>query len=393
MYYFPTAGQKLILDMWLDKSSSPMHALHMGFGIGSFIVPEISNPFLAVPAPTLSPSSLNSTLNSTLTPGTLATSSSPSPSLTTILSSMTVRYLKDTSIEWAYLIVSVITVVISVVFYVYQFVVRDQRLARLGSINNEVRMDRGDRERKLLATDTNRNDSRSALVIGTLKSFIKISDPGKCTGGRRAYGSFIFLFLFLYFFTAVGGERIYGKFLRTYSIDALNFNGDDATRLNTAFWISFSLGRFSGFIAAKWIPIRLLMIIEACACLVTAVLLNIFSYNNSTMLWVFSMPMGFFIAPLFPTGIAWGNFHIEMTGMAITFCLLGGGLGGMSYMWIIGYLYDHYGYRTFLYQIGGFGACAVLFAFILLFIGCGQGSRFENKIEFSETIDVDNEKA
>ena len=29
-----------------------MHALHLGFGIGSFIVPEISNPFLAELKPT-----------------------------------------------------------------------------------------------------------------------------------------------------------------------------------------------------------------------------------------------------------------------------------------------------------------------------------------------------
>ncbi|XP_060078338.1 sodium-dependent glucose transporter 1B-like [Ylistrum balloti] len=377
------SGQKLILDMWLDKASSPMHALHLGFGIGSFIVPEIANPFLAEPAPTLSSSGVNTTTNRTYnfisSMSSRPTTFHPTPTSKPL--STTIEYVKGSRIEWAYLIVSIITAVTSLVFYFYQY---NDRKTKTNSTKND---------------DTNMSEKRPGnhvvsqqnRFVNTLKSFVKIANPGSCTGGRKMYGVVIFMFLFLYFFTVVGGERIYGKFLRTYAIDELNFNGDDATLLNTAFWISFSGGRFAGFVTARWIPIRTLMIIEACGCLVSAAILNFFAYNNSTLLWVFSMPMGFFIAPLFPTGIAWGDFHVEMTGMAITFCLLGGALGGMSYMWVIGYLYDNYGYRTFLYLTGGFGGFIVLFAFILLFIGCGQGNRFEKKEEDSEN-EVENTK-
>ncbi|XP_021347335.1 sodium-dependent glucose transporter 1B-like [Mizuhopecten yessoensis] len=376
------SGQKLILDMWLDKASSPMHALHLGFGIGSFIVPEIANPFLAVPAPTLSTSGVNATVNMT---STLQTSTTTGPLSTTI------EYVKDSRIEWAYLIVACISVIVSFAFYFYQY--NDRR--KPTNFSEDVNMKISDKEIESHANASDGNATQTKSFIGTLKSFVKIANPGSCTGGRKMYGVVIFMFLFLYFFTAVGGERIYGKFLRTFAIDELNFDGDDATLLNTAFWISFSCGRFTGFVTARWIPIRTLMIIEACGCLVSAVLLNVFAYNDSTLLWVFSMPMGFFIAPLFPTGIAWGDFHVEMTGMAITFCLLGGALGGMSYMWIIGYLYDNYGYRTFIYLTGGFGACIVLFAFILLFIGCGQGNRFAKNEEFSEDViekEIENTK-
>ncbi|XP_033724858.1 sodium-dependent glucose transporter 1A-like [Pecten maximus] len=370
------SGQKLILDMWLDKASSPMHALHLGFGIGSFIVPEIANPFLAVPAPTLSTSGVNVTTNITYTIYNSSTPSTASTSSTSKPPSTTVEYVKGSRIEWAYLIVSIITAALSFVFYFYQYSTRRAKT----NYSNEV--DKNTSHKRIENQESNKEPKS---CVSTFNSFVKIASPGSCTGGRKLYGVVIFTFLFLYFFTAVGGERIYGKFLRTYAIDELNFDSDDATLLNTAFWISFSCGRFSGFVTARWIPIRALMIIEACGCLVSAVLLNIFAYNDSTLLWVFSMPMGFFIAPLFPTGIAWGDFHVEMTGMAITFCLLGGALGGMSYMWIIGYLYDNYGYRTFLYLTGGFGACIVIFAFILLFIGCGQANRFEKNDSEDDT--------
>lgn len=370
------SGQKLILDMWLDKASSPMHALHLGFGIGSFIVPELANPFLAVPAPTLSTSGANATSNAT---------QSYSSSMTSTASTMeppstTIEYEKGSRIEWVYLIVSIITVSLSVVFYFYQY----------NSLKSKTKSS-NDSDIKEKSSKIKEDQKESGFFVNKFKSFVKIADPGSCIGGRRVYGIVIFMFLFLFFFTVVGGERIYGKFVRTYAIDELKFDGDEATLLNTAFWISFSFGRFSGFVTARWISIRVLMIIEACGCLVTAAILNIFAYDSHTLFWVFSMPMGFFIAPLFPTGIAWGDFHVEMTGMAITFCLLGGALGGVSYMWIIGYLYENYGYRTFLYLTGGFGACITLFAFILLFVGCGQGNRFKNNVEDSE-VEVANSK-
>lgn len=46
---------------------------------------------------------------------------------------------------------------------------------------------------------------------------------------------------------------------------------------------------------------------------------------------------------------------MEMTGCAITLLLCGASVGGVAYLWILGYLYDTYGPTTFLYLLlGGF---------------------------------------
>jgi uncharacterized membrane protein len=92
--------------------------------------------------------------------------------------------------------------------------------------------------------------------------------------------------------------------------------------------------------------------------------------------------MGFFISPLFPSGIGWGDFHVEFTGFAITFALMGGALGGVSYLWVIGYLYEYHGYDMFLHQMVFYGVMVVFFAVVMSFVGIRHGGRFQNKNKY-----------
>ncbi|VDI22634.1 Hypothetical predicted protein [Mytilus galloprovincialis] len=111
------AGQKLILNLWKRKATGPLHILHFGFGMGSFIVPQIANPFLAVLAPSLditNASSINGTKSPfVIDPVTVTT--------TTTNNTIAVIFLKESKIESAYLIVSIIVASLSVVFFLYQF--------------------------------------------------------------------------------------------------------------------------------------------------------------------------------------------------------------------------------------------------------------------------------
>jgi len=44
-------GQEICLVLWLEKSASPMHIQHLGFGVGAFIIPQIVKPFLGTTYP------------------------------------------------------------------------------------------------------------------------------------------------------------------------------------------------------------------------------------------------------------------------------------------------------------------------------------------------------
>ncbi|XP_063397601.1 sodium-dependent glucose transporter 1B-like [Mytilus trossulus] len=345
------AGQKLILNLWKRKATGPLHILHFGFGMGSFIVPQIANPFLAVLAPSVDITNVSS-INGTKSPFVI---DPVTVTATTTNKTTTAIFLKESKIESAYLIVSIIVASLSVVFFLYQFCNRTTVYAHV-HVPGEV----------------NESNFRKA---------VKLVDPATCADGNRCFGVQIFLLIFLYFFNAVGGERMYSKFIRSYAIDKHNFSGDDGSLINTTFWICFAIGRLTGLLTGRFIPVRILIVIEASGVLVTAILLEIFARENDLALWVLTCPMGFFLSQLFPTGIGWGDFHVEFTGIAITFALMGGALGGVSYLWVLGYLYEYQGYDMFLHQLVFYGGCMMFFTIIMTIVGIKHGGRFERDTE------------
>lgn len=344
-FFFLAAGQKLVLEIWQEKASSPLFLLHFGFGIGSFIVPQIANPFLAIPKPT---AAANFTSNmTTLHP--LSTTAAP-----------VTEYIRESRIEWAYLIVALITMSLSLVFYFYQFCGKWMRNSQVGKTQKDK--------------DKDHTNIR------------RIIDPASCADGKRLFGIHVLGLLFLFFFVTTGGERVYGKFIRSFAIDYYNIDGDRASLLNSSFWISFAIGRFAGFVAAKWIPIRIILLIETTGAMTSAILLNIFADDSTLALWILTQPMAFFIAPCFPSGVGWGDFHIHLSGLGITFLLLGGALGGVCYMWIIGYFYEAYGPLSFFYVMLSYGIPLCALAFIMHFSTWGKGHRFKEEEEKKEEV-------
>ncbi|KAL4220265.1 hypothetical protein ACF0H5_020672 [Mactra antiquata] len=372
------AGQKLILLLWEKDAASPLHILHGGFGIGSFIIPLIANPFLAVPKPKIEHnlsnqsyevnSSSQFTLAAPILLPTNGTSSSDTPSNTSTITEQTIEYIRESRIEYPYIIAALITLALSIVFYVYQL--------------------KGFKFQKVKSESL-----RKESVFRKCKTMVH---PATCADGHTLYGIELFTLLFIYYFNIVGGERILGKFVRAYSIEQLGFSVDEGSYINTAFWISFAIGRISGFIAARYIPIRKLILIETGGVFVFSVLLNIFAVNNSLALWILLQPLAFFHAPCFPSGIGWADYHINMTGMAITFLLLGGSIGGVAYLKLTGFLFETYGARAFLYHVLGYGITCIVFAILLDVVGAQRGSRFLNNSKSKdeeEMTEINNENS
>lgn len=373
MVFSFSAGQKLILLLWKEKAASPLHILHGGFGIGSFIIPLIANPFLAVPLRSVQRGNAsNFTMETTessfsFESTTSALSLFPNVSYGSFDMDKDnegdkVLYLRESRIEFAYLISAIVTLALSVVFYGYQ--VKGYKFGRTDSGHHA-------------------SQSKKSTFFKRCKQMV---NPATCTNGKFLYGAEIFIVLFIYYFNITGGERILGKFIRAYSIEQLGFSVADGSYINTAFWISFAVGRITGFITARYIPIRILILIETGGVFVCSVLLCIFAGNNSTALWVLVQPLALFHAPCFPSGIGWGDFHVEMTGMAITFLLLGGSLGGVAYLKLTGYLFETYGPKAFLYHILGYGIACFALAILLDVIGAQFGSRFESE-KVSQQLD------
>ncbi|CAC5389261.1 unnamed protein product [Mytilus coruscus] len=312
------AGQTILISLWKEKATGPLHVLHFGYGIGAIIVPLILNPFLAVLSPdsTNETSSIGQVLNVT-------DQHIPMKHGNETIS----QYLKVSRIKSGYLIVAII----------------------------------------VASTDDKcvHQDSKRKIKIKELSKFI---DPKKCTGGSHWYSVQIMGLLFFYFFNTIGGEIIIKTFLRSYSIDKLNFSGDDGSILNTAFAISYTLSRLAGLITSRYVPVRILVVLESLGLLVTTVLLAIFARDSKQALWILSIFLGMFVSPLYPSGMGWGNFFIKLTGTAIAFLVTSSAFGAMVHGWLLGYLYQNYGYEMFLHQTLACGGmlflCTILMAVV-----------------------------
>ena len=141
--------------MWKENSASPLHILHAGFGIGSFIIPLIANPFLAAEAVVDDRNVTNTTAcdhDCVTTPGTTTTTEK--------------RFDADTSrIEYAYGIACAIAVGVSLIFYAYHFLGAKAR-------------------RKLRDVPEDEKDENSATKALSLR---KMFNPATCAGGRLFY--------------------------------------------------------------------------------------------------------------------------------------------------------------------------------------------------------------
>ena len=139
----------------------------------------------------------------------------------------------------------------------------------------------------------------------------------------------------LCFAVYVGAESGYGNFIKTYTILLRLGSESEANYLNSAFWGFFTLGRLLGaWISTRLHPISLLSLDLAGCC---ASLLLVLAFPESkTILWIGTIALGVFLAPIFPALIALSDERMHVTGSMAGWFLVGGSIGGMSIPWIIG---------------------------------------------------------
>ena len=360
IFVYFSAGQKRVLCLWLEKASSPLHLVHMGYGIGSFLVPLFANPFLAVSRSEKDDNSTNHT-KSNASIFLIDNSTSEVNDINTS-SIEPLIYLRQSRIEYPYAISASFAILMSSVFIYLQIHENRWHKYNITVTNNELK------NKKLEQTSNGNNQGRS---------FREMFNPSSCTRGDPIYGIQIFIVAFIFLGNAGGGERMIGSFIRTFAVDQLGFSGDEASYINSAFWISFTVGRFAFFVSARWIGIRKLILIQTAFIATSTVLLNIFAVHNSLAFWILVQSLGFFLSAMWPTTVAWTDYHMELTGVGMMIIVIGNSIGGICHMRLIGFLYNEYGSRTFLYQTMGYGILALVLAVTLNFIGSKHGNRFK----------------
>ena len=325
----------MVLEMWGDKASSPMHAIHFGFGFGAIISPFIVRPFLSPFDETAKGGLYNQS----------STTTYPTASMDVMTADINLnnldRNITSNQLMYPFGIAYGSTIFVALIFSLFGiFPV-----------------------------------PKGFPVVTRRATLRKLLTPSSCYPGKPGYSTILLIMLFLYFFHAVAAEHTFGTFVFTYVVESdIHFSKPTAAILNSVYWGSFVIGRFSGiFISYKVAPHY---IISGClaSSLIIYVSVVLFSQKSIYAMWILTILAGYTNSLLFASGLLWGKKYIRMNSMATMICVSGAAIGVACYFSATGYLFDHVGFHSFGYILTFYAVCYILlFTVMQLFVWkCGR---------------------
>jgi FHS family Na+ dependent glucose MFS transporter 1 len=143
------------------------------------------------------------------------------------------------------------------------------------------------------------------------------------------------LMLFLY----VGSEVGFGDWISSYAINYNLGNPANAAYLTSAFWGALMVGRLLSVPLAARIRPSYVLLGSLTGILAS---MGIFFLVPVEPLgtWLATIGLGFSMAAVFPTIIAFAERHHKITGQMNSIFFIGVSLGGMSLPWLMGQLFE-----------------------------------------------------
>ena len=283
----------------------------MGFGVGALIGPLLCSPFLAVVGPKSSAEGQGHFI-----------------------------VLKESRAHIAFTLIGLFTICVALPFYLFH-------ITKGNSLVHSI------------------SEAEPILLKTTKKSrsYMSIINPATYANGRFAFGLAVFVFLGVYFFNLLGGEKLYGSFVRTIGVDVFELDKTNASYLNSVFWVSLTVGRLVGSIVSRHVPVQTLLLFQVVAHLGSVTAIYMLALSNVKLFWLLTIVEGFLVAPLYPLGIAYGDSQINMSGFCLMIVTFTGSFGDMSYLWTGGSVYDTYGPTAVLALVNITGVLMVLAVF------------------------------
>ena len=150
---------------------------------------------------------------------------------------------------------------------------------------------------------------------------------------RNYYPLIIAATLFLFFY--VGAEITFGGWVYTYGVTLKLVSSAGAAYLTSGFWLTFTIGRLISVPAATRFTPKQILQVALFGCLSILALAMIFP-GSRTVLWIMALGLGFFMAPIWPTGFTLAGQSFPLTGRISSIVLLGDSSGTMVLPGLVG---------------------------------------------------------
>ncbi|MCX6064143.1 MAG: MFS transporter [Chloroflexi bacterium] len=154
----------------------------------------------------------------------------------------------------------------------------------------------------------------------------------------------LFLLIVLFFVFTVGLESGFGNWIYTFSSRLHLTSEAGAAYLTSGFWGAFSAGRLLGIGISSRLRPQTILVMDMVGCLIAFAILLLWA-DSYIALWAGTILMGLSIASVFATGLAFAEQRLKLRGAMIGWILVGGGIGGMVFPWLIGQMFERIGPR------------------------------------------------
>ena len=307
---YDLGGNHIILKLWDGISSSPINAMHSGYGIGALIAVQLAKPFIKFDPL----QSLNDTEE--------IISSNES-----FISNVTSNYINsnDIKIGIPFAISAIIGIAIVVLFIIAQIIELKNAKKVEAKIGSKFSIDND---------KTKDNETRSSSFFQRL-----LFDKKEYKGKALAYMLVQIFLLALIFFCLQGYITVISKFMLTYlTMGPGNFSVEEYAQLQTLYWAVFVLSRFlAAFLAFKMNPIIFVFILFVLNLIFCTFFIIPYFTQIKLFYWVAISALGLFSGPMQPsTFMVAKKFLKNYNSFVISIFMIGHGLGGTFFQQITG---------------------------------------------------------
>ena len=282
--------------LWGKDVDVPMHALHLGYGVGWSISPLITLPFI-----TKTSSSLHYTNTSHL-----------AVNQTNVLNSEV-----SNNIVIPFFISGALLITTALVYFIVHLYWRPKKLK---------------------------------LVAEQRDSLRDILNPGSCAGGDKCLGTSMTILFALFYGLHVAQQLSVTKFLFTYVVDTIHIMDEtEATYLMMVNGICFTIGRGVMTFVSHCVPIAPLVVFELIVMFVASMFLAVGPERSTTNIWINTSLLNGMSGPVWPGGYTWASKTLILYTFVIALIDLGSQFSGLLFSWLSGYLLEYSANRAIMY--------------------------------------------
>lgn len=293
-----TGANIWLINLWPSNCGPALQIYHFAFGVGAFIAPFITEPFLS----TTNASALfsaNTTLqNSTNFQGGIdAILLNSDGTVFDVLNDTNATSFEPSQLRYAFGIVSGFNALVALLMFLVFLV------------------DKSDSKPPVPSTG---------------------GDAG-CRGNGGWFPTALLLLLGAYILVYLGLECSYGQMLPTFAVQStLHLNKSQAAYLTSLFFLTFTVARVaSAFWAMVATPFSILLTCQCCL-LATFGALVFFGSSSSMVLWCLTGAAGVSLAAVFATAVSWSVKYLVMTNQMMSVITVAASFGTMISPVVVG---------------------------------------------------------